>query len=478
VGAGDRVLEIGCGLGACAVRMAQLGASVVAITVSNEQLKAARERVKKAGVSHLVSVEFCDYRKAHERFGTFDKVLSCEMLEAVGHEHLHSFFETVSVCLKPMGIASIQVITLPDERYEAYCNKHSDFIRTYIFPGGHLPCLAAMNQISSENGLSVERCVDIGLDYALTLRLWRERMLSKRAQIRAMGYPERFIRMYEFYFAYCEAAFANLLIYDYQIAWRKSPLPRPDVPARIRARTRAEAGGDGRAAAIDPLTGVLLAVWLCLTGLLVATKPPIAIIPATIGGFIGLRATIASLLDIPDEKARMATALLAALVSFAGAASVLLHGLALVDGELHTFTQALLSPPHVTYAALLPHAPPRPRGPHLRRRPHLLRRGALPRGLPARALHRSALGASLGDAALALDQAPRRQARRGGRAVGALLVYLLVAARAAARAAPHALRQPRGHAAPDGESADRRPVHARPHQRSHRCQHVARAERR
>ena len=112
------------------------------------------------------------------------------MLEAVGHEHLNSFFDCVERYLKPGGLAAVQVITLPDDRYKAYCEQHSDFIRTYIFPGGHLPSLGTMTAISSRVGLELTGCADIGPDYAVTLRLWRERMMARQDQIRALGYPQ------------------------------------------------------------------------------------------------------------------------------------------------------------------------------------------------------------------------------------------------------------------------------------------------
>ena len=196
--------------------------------------------------------------------GTFDKVVSIEMLEAVGHENLPGFFKVVSRALKPGGLAAIQVITLPDDRYEAYCSQHSDFIRTYIFPGGHLPSLGAMVSISSRVGLELDGCEDVGEDYAVTLRLWRERMLARSDRIRSLGYPDRFIRMYEFYFCYCEVGFANCLIHDYQLTWRKNRLA-PSAPAdgTPEATEATEAMG-ATSERLDPLTSVLLAVWCAI----------------------------------------------------------------------------------------------------------------------------------------------------------------------------------------------------------------------
>lgn len=217
--AGDSVLEIGCGWGACAIRMARTKqCKVTGLTLSHEQHAEATARVAAAGLSHLIDIQICDYRDVR---GTFDKVMSIEMLEAVGHEHLPSFFATVHRVLKPGGKAAIQVITMPDGRYESYCNSESDFIRAYIFPGGHLPSVGAMTS-ASPRGLELTSYDDIGLHYAVTLRLWRDRMMARAGRILGMGYSRKFLRMFEFYFAYCEAAFANKLIYDLQMTWTKT----------------------------------------------------------------------------------------------------------------------------------------------------------------------------------------------------------------------------------------------------------------
>jgi len=216
---GDHVLEIGCGWGACAIRMARMKkCKVTGLTLSHEQHAEATARIKAAGLSHLIDIKICDYRDVQ---GSFDKLVSIEMLEAVGHEHLPSFFSTVHRVLKPGGKAAIQVITMPDGRYESYCNSESDFIRAYIFPGGHLPSIGAMKN-ASPRGLQLTSYDDIGLHYAVTLRLWRDRMMARAGQILAMGYSRKFLRMFEFYFAYCEAAFANKLIYDLQMTWTKT----------------------------------------------------------------------------------------------------------------------------------------------------------------------------------------------------------------------------------------------------------------
>ena len=211
------------------------------------------------------------------------------MLEAVGHYNLPVFFNAVSRALKPGGLAALQVITLPDSRYEAYCNQHSDFIRSYIFPGGHLPSLGAMVGISSRLGLELHGCTDVGEDYAVTLRLWRERMLANASKIRALGYPARFIRMYEFYFIYCEAVFANQLIHDYQLTWRKSPFAAPPAAAEDAPAAAEDAAGGAEQQPLPPLdmlTGVLLAIWCGLTLLLVRARSQMGAIPLAIGATI------------------------------------------------------------------------------------------------------------------------------------------------------------------------------------------------
>ena len=217
----DRVLEIGCGWGACAIRIATRGppgVRVTGLTISNEQFAEATARVRAAGVADRVDIVMRDYRDVTE---TYDKVISVEMLEAVGHEHLPGFFAVVSRALRPRGVAAIQVITMPDERYESYCKSESDFIRAYIFPGGHLPSVGAMTQAAIPAGLSLDSFHDIGHHYAVTLRLWRVRMMNRRREVLGLGYSLKFLRMFEFYFAYCEAGFARGLINDLQMTWVK-----------------------------------------------------------------------------------------------------------------------------------------------------------------------------------------------------------------------------------------------------------------
>ena len=230
-----RVLEIGCGWGALAIRLCQRFplCSVTGLTLSNEQHAEATKRVAAAGLSDRIEIVIRDYRDVTE---VYDAVISIEMLEAVGHEHLPTYFNAVSKALRPNGVASIQVITMPDERYASYCASESDFIRAYIFPGGHLPSVGAMKHAANPNGLSLRSFDDIGEHYAVTLRLWRERMMARRDVIVGeLGYSEKFLRMFEFYFAYCEAGFARGLINDLQMTW---------VKTGDAASLRAETSGD------------------------------------------------------------------------------------------------------------------------------------------------------------------------------------------------------------------------------------------
>jgi predicted NAD/FAD-binding protein/cyclopropane fatty-acyl-phospholipid synthase-like methyltransferase len=233
-----RVLEIGCGWGALAIRLCERFplCKVTGLTLSNEQHAEATKRVAAAGLSDRIEIVIRDYRDVTE---IYDAVISIEMLEAVGHEHLPTYFNAVSKALTPDGVASIQVITMPDERYASYCASESDFIRAYIFPGGHLPSVGAMKHAATPNGLSLTSFDDIGEHYAVTLRLWRERMMARRDVIVGeLGYSEKFVRMFEFYFAYCEAGFARGLINDLQMTWVKTGDAKSLKAETSQARSR------------------------------------------------------------------------------------------------------------------------------------------------------------------------------------------------------------------------------------------------
>ncbi len=205
VKAGDRVLEIGCGWGAlaeCAAR--EFGATVTGVTLSREQLAWGQKRLADAGLPG--ELRFQDYRDIAD--GPFDAVASIEMFEAVGREYWPSFFATVHDQLKPGGKACIQSITIAERYFERYL-KSTDFIQQYIFPGGLLPSPGAFREAAAKAGLRVVNELDFGLDYAETLRRWRETFLSEEQRVRRLGFDTRFMRIWEFYLAYCEAAFAT-----------------------------------------------------------------------------------------------------------------------------------------------------------------------------------------------------------------------------------------------------------------------------
>ena len=207
---GDRVLEIGCGWGAlaeCAAR--EFGATVTGVTLSSEQLEWAQKRLADAGLPG--ELRFQDYRdlNAGERSNSgapFDAVASIEMFEAVGSEYWPSFFETLAAQLKPGGKACVQSIVIRDDLFERYVHS-TDFIQQYIFPGGLLPSPSEFRKAAARAGLRVVNELEFGLDYAETLLRWRQRFLSQEGPVRQLGFDSRFMRIWEFYLAYCEAAF-------------------------------------------------------------------------------------------------------------------------------------------------------------------------------------------------------------------------------------------------------------------------------
>lgn len=204
---GHHVLEIGSGWGAMAIAMArQTGCRVTSVTVSQKQFDLATQRVKEAGLADRVEIKFCDYRHIE---GQFDRIVSIEMLEAVGHRFFGDYFATADRLLKPDGLFALQVITIPDQRYEAY-RKGADWIQKHIFPGGHLPSLTALTEAMTRSStFFVEHLENIGIHYAKTLRDWRERFAAREKEIRALGYDDVFLRTWHYYFCYCEAAFAT-----------------------------------------------------------------------------------------------------------------------------------------------------------------------------------------------------------------------------------------------------------------------------
>jgi len=211
----DHVLEIGCGWGGFALHAArERGARVTGLTISKGQHDLARERVAAAGLESLVEIRLADYRAVQSRF---TKIASIEMLEAIGHAEYPTFFAVCDRLLAPGGIACIQTISIPDQRYERY-RRHTDWMREYVFPGSLLPSLTALsNAMTRSSELVVHGLEDIGIHYARTLRTWRERFCENAEAVRELGYDSRFERSWELYLAYCEAAFATRSLRNLQL---------------------------------------------------------------------------------------------------------------------------------------------------------------------------------------------------------------------------------------------------------------------
>ena len=216
---GDHLLEIGTGWGGLAIHAAgKYGCRVTTTTISREQYEHARARVREAGLEDRVTVLCEDYRKLE---GSFDKLVSVEMIEAVGHEFYSSYFSRCSQLLKPNGKMVIQAITIADQRYAAARNS-VDFIQRYIFPGGSLPSVAVIaDHLARDTDLQMVHLRDITRDYALTLAHWRERFLAAQAAVRQLGFDQTFVRMWEFYLAYCEGGFRERIIGTVQLAFAK-----------------------------------------------------------------------------------------------------------------------------------------------------------------------------------------------------------------------------------------------------------------
>jgi cyclopropane-fatty-acyl-phospholipid synthase len=199
-----RVLEIGCGWGGFAMFAArEYGCHVTGITLSKEQLAFGQKAVEEAQLSHLVDLQLIDYRDVR---GTFDRIASIEMFEAVGEEHWPTYFDVVRERLKPGGKAALQIITIEDGRFDNY-RRTADFIQMYIFPGGMLPSLSALKAVATKHGLNFETARTFAQSYAETLRRWREVFDAKWPVIKPLGFDERFKRMWDYYLASCEGGF-------------------------------------------------------------------------------------------------------------------------------------------------------------------------------------------------------------------------------------------------------------------------------
>lgn len=201
---GDHILEIGCGWGGFAEYAAkERGLKVTCLTISEQQFNFAVDRIKRAGLSDLVDFKLQDYR---DEKGVYDGIASIEMFEAVGEKYWPVYFDKVKERLKPGKLATLQIITVADHRWDAYRND-VDFIQKYIFPGGMLPSPSALRAEVTRAGLGVEKSVEFGQSYAITLKRWHETFNDKWEQISTMGFDDRFRRMWNYYLTSCAAAF-------------------------------------------------------------------------------------------------------------------------------------------------------------------------------------------------------------------------------------------------------------------------------
>ncbi|UZD63995.1 SAM-dependent methyltransferase [Marinobacter sp. AN1] len=228
---GDRVIEIGTGWGGFAIYAAKhFGCHVTTTTISAEQLAMAREKVEAEGLQNRVTLLFDDYRDLE---GQFDKLVSIEMIEAVGPQFLDSYLSQISRLLKPDGLALVQAITMPEQRYRRAL-KNVDFIQRYIFPGSFIPSFGAiLESMGRKSDLVMTHAEDFGFHYARTLRDWYNRFDERTAELEALGYDQSFRRLWKFYFAYCEAGFSERAIGVNQILMAKPENKRAHLIANV-----------------------------------------------------------------------------------------------------------------------------------------------------------------------------------------------------------------------------------------------------
>ncbi len=227
----DHVVEIGCGWGGFAIHAASTyGCRVTTTTISEEQYRLARERVAAAGLEDRVTVLLSDYRDLE---GIYDKLVSIEMVEAVGHQYLQTYFEKCASLLTPTGLAAIQAITVRDDWYDPR-QRQVDFIKRYIFPGSFIPSVSALSSAVGTTDLRIVQLEDITPHYAETLRRWKASFQENGDRVRALGFDERFRRLWEFYFCYCEGGFEEAVLGTVQIVFAK-PLARGSL---VRAQRR------------------------------------------------------------------------------------------------------------------------------------------------------------------------------------------------------------------------------------------------
>jgi cyclopropane-fatty-acyl-phospholipid synthase len=227
---GDHLLEIGTGWGALALHAAQhYGCHVTTTTISREQHALARARIAAAGLANQITVHLDDYRDLD---GRYDKLVSVEMIEAVGHQYFDTFFRRCSELLVPGGTMVLQAITIDDRQYAA-ARDSVDFIKRHIFPGCCIPSVTALAQSAARaSTLRIVDLEDIGPHYATTLAAWRRNLVANAAQVRARGYPEALLRMWHFYLSYCEGGFAERALGDVQIVLQETSMAvRPTARA-------------------------------------------------------------------------------------------------------------------------------------------------------------------------------------------------------------------------------------------------------
>ena len=215
----DHVLEIGTGWGGFALHAARnYGCKITTTTISQEQFNLATRRVREAGLEDKITVLLSDYR---DLIGKFDKIVSIEMIEAIGHQYINTYFEKCGDLLADDGIILIQAITIADQRYQAAL-KEVDFIKRYVFPGCFIPSVTAIqNAVTKSSNMRMANLEDIGPHYARTLRDWRIRFFNQLKAVRAQGYSEEFIKLWEFYLCYCEGGFKERVISDVQLVFVK-----------------------------------------------------------------------------------------------------------------------------------------------------------------------------------------------------------------------------------------------------------------
>jgi cyclopropane-fatty-acyl-phospholipid synthase len=239
----DHVIEIGTGWGGFALHAAQhYGCRVTTTTISREQHALAAQRVAEAGLEDRVTLLLEDYR---DLAGTYDKLVSIEMIEAIGAQYLDTYFSKLGSLLKPDGLALVQAITIEDHRYEQALNS-VDFIKRHVFPGSFIPSIAAMVAAKGRaSDLALIQLEDFGLSYARTLEAWRHRFNAALPQVRAQGYDARFIAMWEFYLAYCEGGFRERSIGVAQLLMAKpghrTPAPMPELSESKLSRSELQA---------------------------------------------------------------------------------------------------------------------------------------------------------------------------------------------------------------------------------------------